>query len=312
MATSTKTQAKVSLVLAEELVKYIRLLAKTGRGKFRKYLYDPLDYAGWKLEHSNEKISKLMERISRGAEDTNSLHTVPPLCKRLVSVAMSENLSALGDSAIFFLIQMQIHTSVSTSVEARQFTQIIQWPLKEFYELHESSSFELFEEALGNLTRDEIKRALAPVDLGRHQIKVKMQNEALELFGRIRLASKKEDFVRCRKLIAAYMIRFAEQADNNEQEVNQLITALTRKRESFRVELNDAIAIELYYKIIAGITENDLARTIRAIRRYALIFRGDDQIRYYYEIDKLEKPLYQLIREKDLWEELKRTSRSAR
>ena len=42
------------------------------------------------------------------------------------------------------------------------------------------------------------------------------------------------------------------------------------------------------------------------IRKYAHIFEGNPDIRYFNEIDVLEQKLYRLISEKDMWRELKK------
>ena len=56
---------------------------------------------------------------------------------------------------------------------------------------------------------------------------------------------------------------------------------------------------------MGGITDNDLKKTIRAIRKYAFLFEGNPETPFFEPIDRLERHLYAIIREKDLWKELK-------
>jgi len=40
--------------------------------------------------------------------------------------------------------------------------------------------------------------------------------------------------------------------------------------------------------------------------QYTHIFRGDPTIKFYHEIDEFEKKLYDIINQKNQWEELKK------
>ena len=301
-----KPVTKVPIRVADELIKSIRLLAITGKKLFKKFLYEPLNYAGWVREHSNENARKMMERINRACLDENALHTVGPLCKRLISLSLTENLSSVGDSCIFFLEKMTLITNVSMSSEATEFTSIIQGPMQEFTNIHKNKSEKIFEESLKSLSSQDIKDAFEPVHLGKQQIQVKFQNEASILFEKIRTANSRDDLPRCLKLISTYLIKYAEQEDNNRDEVDKLIDAFQKRDGNFRMDIQEAMAINLYFQIIGGITEGDLKKAIRGIRKYAFIFQGDPGILYFNEIDNLERKLYTIIKEKDLMQELKK------
>ena len=143
-----KQTALVPVFEAQELEKYIRLLAKTGRRMFTKYLGTPLEYADWKVLYSNENTRKIMERINEACESPNKLHTAAPLCKKLVSISLLESLSAVGDSCIFFLGKIAEHIKISRSPESVRFVNIIRKPLGEFMDLHQNKSEEIFGEYL--------------------------------------------------------------------------------------------------------------------------------------------------------------------
>ena len=297
---------KVPVAVSEDLVKIIRLLAMTGKKLFLKHLYEPLDYGGWKRRASNETARKLMERIDRALSDAPAVPTIGPLGTRLISSETTESLSALGDSCIFFLERMPMHSKISTARESIEFVQIVHDPLIEFHKLHQDRSAKIFEEGLKNITEDELKEAFQPIDLDRYKIKIEMQRQALSLFHKIVIASRNDDLARCRKLIAAYLIAYGDQENNNRDEVEKLIDAFQARDNTFRISLLENIAINLYYDIQKSITQGDLKRTIMGIRKYAHIFEGNPDIRYFNEIDVLEQKLYRLISEKDMWRELKK------
>ncbi|MCP5484713.1 MAG: hypothetical protein H7A22_04195 [Spirochaetales bacterium] len=297
--------SKVPMTVAEDLVKIIRLLAMTGRRMFVQHLQEPLDYGGWKRRASNEVPRKLMDRIDRAMRDRASIHTVGPLSKRLISQSMHEGLSTVGDSCIFFLEKMSQSSVVSASKEAVEFVQTIYEPLSKFRDIHQNRSEQIFEDSLANISTADLKEAFQPVDLGKHKIKVEVQRQALQLFQKIKYANKDEDLPRCLKLIAAYLIKYGDAENNNREEVDRLIEAFQTKDENFKQALEDNIAINLFYTIQKSITEGDLKRTIEGIRKYAHIFEGNPDVKYFQEIDVLEQKLYRLITAKDLWKELK-------
>lgn len=297
--------AKVPAEVAEDLARVIRLLAMTGRRLFLNHLYNPLDFHGWKRRAGNETVRRLMEHIDRAISQPGSVHTAGPLARRMISAAMNDSLSALGDATIYFLQLMQRSSKVASSPDSIEFVQAIYAPLVEFRDMHQQQSERIFEEGLQALSYEDLKAAFQPVQLGRHTELVEMQRQALNLFHRIKLAVQKDDYERCLKLIAHYLINYSDQENNNREEVERLIDALSRRLEGFRASLEERIAIHLFFEIQTSIAANDLRRTIRAIRRYAHIFQGEPTTRYYHEIDSLEQKLYALITRKDLWKDLK-------
>ena len=194
---------------------------------------------------------------------------------------------------------------VSASKEAVEFVQTIYEPLSKFRDIHQNRSEQIFEDSLANISTADLKEAFQPVDLGKHKIKVEVQRQALQLFQKIKYANKDEDLPRCLKLIAAYLIKYGDAENNNREEVDRLIEAFQTKDENFKQALEDNIAINLFYTIQKSITEGDLKRTIEGIRKYAHIFEGNPDVKYFQEIDVLEQKLYRLITAKDLWKELK-------
>ena len=202
---------KVPVVLAEDLVKIIRLVAMTGRKAFITYLYEPLDFGGWKRRASAEQPRKLMERIHRALDDQNSIHTIGPLGKRLVSASMHDSLAAVGDGCIFFFEMMPVHRLISASREAVELVQILYDPLMQFRDIHQNKSEKIFEDALSSVSDDDLKNAFQPVDLDKYKIKVKLQAEAVALLEKIKIANRNNDMTRCRKLIAAYLIAYGDE-----------------------------------------------------------------------------------------------------
>ncbi len=301
-----QNMVKVPVAVAEDLVKIIRLLAMTGKKVFLNHLYEPLDFGNWKRRASNETPRKLMERMDRALEDASAVHTIGPLGKRLISSAMNESLSALGDSCIFFLEKMQQHSKISGSREAVEFVRLVHDPLMDFHAMHRERSEKIFEEGLRDISVDDLKEAFQPVDLDRYRMKVELQREALNLIQKITVANRNDDVARCRKLIAAYLIKYGDTENNNRDQVEKIIHAFQQRDASFRSSLEDHIATQLFYDIQKSISQGDLKRTIMGIRKYAHIFEGNPDIRYYTDIDALEQKLYKIITAKDLWKELKK------
>jgi hypothetical protein len=85
-----------------------------------------------------------------------------------------------------------------------------------------------------------------------------------------------------------------------------MIDALETRSENFRNELNEFIAIQLYYLIFKGISEGDLVKAIQGIRKYAFTFQGNPDIKYFMEIDQLESKMQKVITEKNLWKALRK------
>ena len=296
----------LSLPLIDYGIKSTRLIALSGKRNFFNYVREPLDFGGWERHQKNETSKNLIERINR-SDDKSTYHTIGPLCKRLVSLALTESLKDLGDACVFFYEKMRYYPIVMKSQEAVEFFNILYPHYKEFESKNQEIKILEFETKLNQLSRDELQDVYKPVELGRYKIKIKFQKEAAELFKKIFLAHKQNNVPRCQKLISTYLIKFASHQEDNRDQVENLIDAFTARISNFRNELNDSMAIMLYFEILAGITENDLRRTIHAIRKYALIFQGNPNVKHYIEIDALEAKLYKMIEEKNLWDSLRET-----
>ncbi|XDD49960.1 hypothetical protein AB3N59_16590 [Leptospira sp. WS92.C1] len=304
----TNLRNKIPQPLAQEFIKTIRLLALSGKTNFRKFLIDPLMFAGWEREksHSAQTSGKIIDKIQSDSGDPAYVHTIGLHCKRLVSHALSENLSAVGDSCIFFLEKIQEQETVAESREAVEFFSIIEKPIAEFRELNRTKSEKLFEDSIKNFSSEELKTVLEPVKLDTHRQKVYLDTEVHRLYNMILTATKSNDIPKCIKLLSSYIIKFSDSEDYNFQEVENLISALEKRDPVFREKLRDSLAIELYYLITKGILEGNLKKAIQGIRKYAHIFEGDPNAKYYYEIDGLERKLYGIIREKDMMKDIKK------
>jgi len=297
---------KVPVAAAESFIKTIRLLAIAGRRAFLSHLAAPLDEAGWKRNPAADTTRKMITRIKTASQDPAAVHTVAPHCKRLISQALNETLSALGDSSIFFLEMMLARTAVSTAPEALDFVQIIDRPLEKFQTESEAKSTSLFADALSTMSKDEFKKAFAPVDLGKTEQQVVLRQEASILFNKIQIAHRRDDLPACRKLISRYMVQNADMEDSDMSMVRDLVKAFDKRAPGFNAELSQSMAINLHFDVVSGISRGDIKQAIRGIRKYAHIFQGNPEVPYHLEIDRMEGKLYEIITEKGLWEELKK------
>lgn len=84
--TNSVNSNKITAPQSEDLIKTIRLLAVTGSRLFQKYLYQPLEYAGWKRTMQYETARKMMERIEEKSDNQSFHHTIAPQCKDRKSV----------------------------------------------------------------------------------------------------------------------------------------------------------------------------------------------------------------------------------
>lgn len=300
-----QTKLKVPVTQAQELIKEIRLCAKSGKGTFSHYVYKPLSEAGWRGGHHDGSIRKLLERINIESDDPSFLHTVAPRCKRLICHSMEENLSALGDASIFFLEKMQLHVSISASPESIEFINIISPSLSHFQTLHSQKSELLFRNAIKGVDPSELKTVMEPVKLENTAEKIKIDGTIKRLYDNILIASSYHNLPKCRKILSSYIIRYSDSEDYARDDIEKLIRALTKREKDFETEIRTMIAIDLYYQITRGILNGDLRAAIQGIRKYGYIFEGDTSAKYFYDIDRLERILYQMITDKGLWDELK-------
>ncbi|MCX7679678.1 MAG: hypothetical protein N2316_10725 [Spirochaetes bacterium] len=300
------TIQKVPVSLAQELIKIIRLVALAGKSAFTTYIFEPLTKNGWRPIHTNQNSKKMIERTSSESRDPAYFHTIAPKCKRIVLIAMGETLSALGDACIFFLEMMQIHTKISASPESIEFVKILEPGLRHYQTSLSQKNEVKFKEALHNALSQSPKTALEPIKLDLYKQKVKLDSQIQMLYNNLLIASRYNNIPKARKLLANYIISFIDDESYARDDVNRLIDALNKRSEGFEQELKNAIAIELYYRISKAIVAGDLSAAIHAIRKYAYIFEGNPQTKYYYEIDRLERILYPMISEKKLWDSLKK------
>lgn len=300
-----QNKLKVPVTAAQELINDIRLLAMEGKTPFKKYLYEPLLEAGWHAGQTGQSRLKLIERLKKDSADPAYLHTIAPRCKKIISIAMDEGLAALGESSIFFLERMQIHTVVSSCVEAIEFADILTPPLSEFSKVNNEKSEKLFTEAVNNAEAEDLKTALEPVKLTNDMEKVKLDSEIRRLYENILIASQYHNIPKCRKLLSSYIIRYSDNDDYAHNDVEKLIKALNNREPGFEDELKNTIAIDLYYRITQGVLKGDIHSTITAIRKYGYIFEGNSATRHFFDIDRLERILYKMISEKGLWNDLK-------
>jgi hypothetical protein len=296
---------KVSVSEAQELIKSIRLLAHHGKEPFVRYLYDPLHREGWIANQHSQSARRLMERIASDADNPPFLHTVAPRCKRLIGYAMDENLSILGDASIFFLEKMQLHTKISSSPESIEFASIIRSPLTEFRSGSSDRSEELFRTAISGAGPEEIRTAFEPVHIESIPQKVKLDGEIKRLYDNILIASRYHNIPKCRKLLSNYIITYSDSDDFARDDVARLVEALNKREDTFESDMMNMIAIELYYRITKSVLDGNIRNAVRNIRKYGYIFEGNTEAAHFYDIDRLERILYQMVTEKNLWDDLK-------
>ncbi len=295
--------------IAQEMIKNIRILALNGKNSFRKYLFEPLYGAGWYNTTSTQSSARLIERMKERAPEPSIIHTIAPQCKRIICYSMAENFSALGNSSIFFLETIQALPEVSTSPESVEFTGIISGPLADFITMSSESNEQLFLQAVRSAGEDDILTAFEPVKLSDAAEKVRLDSEIKRLYDNIQIASSYRNIPKCRKLLSGYIVKYSDSSGYARNDVEKLIDALEKREPGFESELKTAIAIDLYYRIRKSVHEGDISTTIRAIRKYGYIFEGNPDTKHFYDIDRFERILYNIITEKGLWKELKKEAR---
>jgi hypothetical protein len=200
---------------------------------------------------------------------------------------------------------MQVHTKISSSPEAVQFIDILHNPFKSFQTHTAEKSGSLFKAAISRIDDRTLQSALEPVKLGTSADKVKLDSEIKRLYDNIFLASKYNNIPKCRRLLSNYIIRYSDDEEYAKDNVDRLVEAMNKRNQGFADGLKEAIAIELNYRITQGVLNGDVAAAVRGIRKYGYIFEGNSDTKFFYEIDKLERILYQMITEKKMWDILK-------
>jgi hypothetical protein len=304
----TNKRAFIPQDLALELIKDIRLLALAGKKSFKQYLYEPLAYAGWERDkaHLATTAAKIMDKIQEDAKDIAYEQAIPHHCKRLVSHAISESLSALGDACIFFLERIQEIPTLAQAEEACDFVLILEGPLKKFAKQTSAANEQKFEDSIQSLTLDDMKDAFDTVRLDGTRKKVFLEKTIHNLYQQVLMATKSNNLARCRKLLSQYILTYHESEIYNKSEVETLLTALDKREEGFRKNIWDSLAIEIYYSVTRGILEGNAKKAIQGIRKYAYIFEGDPDSKFYFEIDGLERKLYGIIQTKDMMKDLRK------
>jgi hypothetical protein len=294
--------------LALELIKNIRVLALAGKKNFNKYLLDPLAFAGWERDkaHLATTAAKLMDKIQEDIKDPAYEQTIPHQCKRLISQAISESLSSLGDSCIFFLDRIQELPALANAEESRDFVFIIEKPLKVFAKETAEANEQRFEASIQTLTLDDMKEAFDTVRLDGTRKKVYLEKTIHNLYQQVLLATKSNNLARCKKLLSQYILTYHESETYNKTEVETLLNALDKREVGFRKNIWDSLAIEIYYSVTRGILEGNAKKAIQGIRKYAYIFEGDPDSKFYFEIDGLERKLYGIIQTKDMMKDLRK------
>jgi hypothetical protein len=296
---------------AQELIKSIRLLAMNGKVSFRKYLFDPLYEAGWYNDSKSGSTRSLIEQLRREYTDPSLLHTIAPRCKRLVCYSMAESMSALGNSSIFFLEIIQADPGVAETRESAEFTGIINGPLESFIAISSEKNEELFQKGINSAGESEIVDAFETVRLDSWAEKVRLDAEIRRLYDNIQIASSYHNIPRCRRLLASYIISYSDNTDYARDDVEKLVHAMDRREPGFSSDLKNTIAIDLHYRITRSIQTGDISSTIRYIRKYGYIFEGDSSSKHFYDVDRLERILYEIISERGLWKNLKKETRNA-
>ena len=80
---------------------------------------------------------------------------------------------------------------------------------------------------------------------------------------------------------------------------------MNKREDGFEEELKNQMAVDLYFRITKSILDGDISSSVQFIRKYGYIFEGNASAKHFYDIDRLERILYKMITEKNLWDELK-------
>lgn len=291
-------------VEAQDLNRMVRLLAQAGKTYFRQHLYEPLYAAGWGRKAGESR--KMLEHLRSELKNPAYRHTLALNCKRMIGAAMAENYSNLGDCCLFFLEAIQLLPQIGEAPEALEFLQVLRGPLSDWQKIHDERSAYMFDRELNNLADAQIAEALEPVKLGVTEERTTITAEIQRLYQQILVASRSDNFKRAGQLLARYMIEYSDAEHYAEKDVRKAIDALRQRDKTFEGALNSMLATDLYFRITQGIMKGNLRVAVRMIRKYAHIFEGNPTIRYYYEIDRLERMLYNVIRKKNLWKSLKK------
>jgi hypothetical protein len=289
---------------AQELNRLVRLLAQSGKNNFTKYVYDPLYAAAWERRPGDAR--KTLEHLRGEIKNPAYRSALAPNCKRMIGAAMAENLSVVGDCVLFFLEVIQIVPQMGEASEAIELLAILKSPLTEWQKQQAERSAYLFDRELNNMQDAQIAEALEPVKLGVTEERARITGEIQRLYQQILIASRADNYKRAAQMLSRYMIEYSDAEDYAEKDVRKVIDALKARDKTFEDSLNALLATDLYYRISQGIMKGDLRVAVRMIRKYAHIFEGNPNIRYYYEIDRLERMLYNVITKKDLWKLMKK------
>ncbi|AFM13749.1 hypothetical protein [Turneriella parva] len=289
---------------AQEMNRLVRLLAQSGKNNFKKFVYDPLYKAAWERRAADAR--KTLEHLRAELKNPAYRNTLAPNCKRMIGAAMAENLSVFGDTVLFFLEVIQIIPQVGEAKESAEFMSILKGPLGVWQKEQDERSAYLFDRELNNMQDAQIAEALEPVKLGVTEERARINAEIQRLYQQILIASRADNYKRAGQLLSRYMIEYSDAEDYAEKDVRKVIDALKARDKTFEESLNALLATDLYYRISQGIMKGDLRAAVRMIRKYAHIFEGNPNIRYYYEIDRLERMLYNVITKKDLWKFIKK------
>ncbi len=289
---------------AQELNRLVRLLAQSGKNNFKKFVYDPLYASAWERRPGDAR--KTLEHLRSELKNPAYRSTLAPNCKRMIGAAMAENLSVFGDTVLFFLEVIQVVPQVGEAPEATELISILKSPLADWQKQQAERSAYLFDRELNNMQDAQIAEALEPVKLGVTEERARISGEIQRLYQQILIASRADNYKRAGQMLSRYMIEYSDAEDYAEKDVRKVIDALKARDKTFEDSLNALLATDLYYRISQGIMKGDLRVAVRMIRKYAHIFEGNPNIRYYYEIDRLERMLYNVITKKDLWKLMKK------
>lgn len=293
---------RVSLTLAQELARYIRLLALRGKKLFIHFVYDPLSYAGYPTAEVSENVLRLTEKISQSLKSQAA--GLDLKIRLLISRAMRESLSALGDSLLFLLENSARYPLLASNPELLRIVNILGPSLYEFMQKQKEKDVHDFETRLNQISFEEAQKTLESISLGKSISRADLDHRIRALYTQISLAARKDDLNRCLRLLGDYMIRYGDDESYQEAEVKKILDALKKRDANFENYVKDYISVQLYYLISKSISQGDLKQAVAGIRKYAHIFQGDPNVRFYYEIDRMERVMYKIIKEKNLWKEL--------
>jgi hypothetical protein len=290
--------------LVDNFTRIIQSLAKRGRNVYHQFLVEPL--SSWSPSAPAESIEKLLTLLDQA--QTSRSRKVPLLYKMALvkSVAPDQfDLSLPGNISLNFLKSMKEELKVSSSDEAIEFVNILKDPFKRYSDSEFIRMNKKFEEEISSAGEIEVEKLIKARE-GEEAENQKADEESRKALDSISTMRRSADIPDVKRAAIVYLLKFADPSmPNRHLAINGVIEPLESKNTSFMKEVMDSTAVIIYHEILKAITGNDLVKAVKYIGKYAVLFRGNPETPNFREVDSFEKKFFQIIEERNLWEQLR-------